>query len=279
MQTTIQYIEKELADLYPKTEIEGFVRIIFEFVCGLSYTELILQKDKKITASQLIQIESIVQRLKRFEPIQYIIGETEFYGLKLKVNPGILIPRPETEELVQWMTGITWPPKPKILDVGTGSGCIALALKKQHPEAKVTAVDFSEEILETAKENAEKNEMELEFIHFDILQWSKREWPYFDGIVSNPPYVQEKGKKQMHPNVLNFEPETALFVPDDDPLIFYREIGHFAFHYLKSGGKLFFEINENFGVETVQLLKHIGFKNIILRKDIHGKNRMAKGVK
>ncbi|HKI87975.1 MAG TPA: peptide chain release factor N(5)-glutamine methyltransferase [Draconibacterium sp.] len=279
MQTTIQYIKKELADLYSKTEISGFVRIIFEFICGLSYTGLILQKDIKITSSQLIQIEAIVQRLKRFEPIQYILGETEFYGLKLKVNPDILIPRPETEELVQWMTESLWPNNPAILDVGAGSGCIALALKKQLPEAKISAVDFSAEVLKTAIENAEINELEVEFIHFDVLQWSKRNWPYFDGIVSNPPYVRELEKKQMHPNVLKYEPETALYVPDEDPLIFYREIGHFALHYLKPGGNLFFEINENFGIETVQLLKHIGFKNIILRKDIHGKNRMVKGVK
>lgn len=279
MQTTIQYIEKELADLYPKTEIDGFVRIIFEFVCGLTYTGLILQKDNKISVPQLAQIEAIVQRLKRFEPIQYILGETEFYGLKLKVNPGILIPRPETEELVQWMVESPWSKIPDILDVGTGSGCIALALKKHLPEAKISAIDFSEEVLETAIENAEKNNLDVEFIPYDILQWSKREWPYFDGIVSNPPYVREKEKKQMHPNVLEFEPGTALFVPDENPLIFYREIGHFAFNYLKPGGTLFFEINENFGDEMTQLLKRIGFKNVILRKDIHGKNRMIKGEK
>ena len=218
-------------------------------------------------------------RLKQFEPIQYILGETEFFGLKLKVNPDVLIPRPETEELVQWICETSWPPKSVILDVGTGSGCIALALKKQLRHTEMCALDVSERALQTAIENATKNGLEVHFIHADILQWSKKDWPLFDCIVSNPPYVRELDKKQMQPNVLEFEPETALFVSDDDPLIFYRETGHFAAHYLKPGGKLFFEINENLGDETCGLLKYIGFKNIKLRKDIHGKDRMIIGEK
>jgi release factor glutamine methyltransferase len=279
MQTTIQYIKKELAELYPKNEISGFIRIIFEFVCGWNYTELILQKDKKLGVAQLQQMEEIVQRLKRFEPIQYILGETEFFGLTLKVNPGVLIPRPETEELVKWITETVWPSKSTILDVGTGSGCIVLALKKQLPQTEISALDISEQAIQTATKNAELNNLKIEFIQSDILKWRKKNWPFFECIVSNPPYVRELEKKQMHSNVLKYEPENALFVSNNDPLIFYREIGHFAIKYLNPGGKLFFEINENFGIETVQLLKHIGFRNIELKKDIHGKNRMIKGVK
>jgi len=279
MQTTIQYIEKELADLYPKSEIQGFIRIIFEYVCGYDYTGLLLHKNEEINVAHQKEIEEIVLRLKRFEPIQYILGETEFFGLKLKVKPGVLIPRPETEELVQWMTETTWPSKPKILDVGTGSGCIALALKNKLPFAEISAIDFSKEALQTATENAALNDLEVEFIQSDILQWSKINWPLYDGIVSNPPYVRELEKKEMQANVLKYEPETALFVPDDDPLIFYHQIGHFAQHYLKAEGKLFFEINESMGEQIVHFLEQIGFKNIELRKDLNEKNRMIKAVK
>jgi len=279
MQTTIQYIEKELADLYPKSEIQGFIRIIFEYVCGYDYTGLLLHKNEEINVAHQKEIEEIVLRLKRFEPIQYILGETEFHGLKLKVKPGVLIPRPETEELVQWMSETTWPPKAKILDVGTGSGCIALALKNKLPHAEISAIDFSKEALQTATENAALNDLEVEFIQSDILQWSKINWPLYDGIVSNPPYVRELEKKEMQANVLKYEPETALFVPDDDPLIFYHQIGHFAQHYLKAEGKLFFEINESMGEQIVHFLEQIGFKNIELRKDLNEKNRMIKAVK
>lgn len=279
MQTTIQYIEKELADLYPKSEMQGFIRIIFEYVCGFDYTGLLLHKNEKLNVAHRKEIEKIVTRLKQFEPIQYILGETEFFGLKLKVKPGVLIPRPETEELVEWMTETTWPANPKILDVGTGSGCIALALKNKLPHAEISAVDFSEEALQTANENAALNDLDVEFIHSDILQWTKTNWPLFDGIVSNPPYVRELEKKEMQANVLKYEPETALFVPDDDPLIFYHQIGHFAQRYLKTKGKLFFEINETMGEQIVHFLEHKGFKNVELEKDLHGKNRMIKAEK
>ena len=279
MQTTIQYIEKELADLYPKSEMQGFIRIIFEYVCGFDYTGLLLHKNEKLNVAHRKKIEKIVARLKQFEPIQYILGETEFFGLKLKVKPGVLIPRPETEELVEWMTETTWPANPKILDVGTGSGCIALALKNKLPHAEISAVDFSEEALQTANENAALNDLEVEFIQSDILQWTKTNWPLFDGIVSNPPYVRELEKKEMQANVLKYEPETALFVPDDDPLIFYHQIGHFAQRYLKTKGKLFFEINETMGEQIVHFLEHTGFKNVELKKDLHGKNRMIKAEK
>ncbi len=276
MQTTIQYIKKELANLYPQSEVQAFVQIIFEYVCSLDYTGLILNREKEISTEQYLQVEKIVRRLKTFEPIQYIIGETDFLGMKLKVNPSVLIPRPETEELVQWISETSFSAIPGILDIGTGSGCIALALKKQIPNASVFALDVSEKALQTATENALNNKLEVEYIHFDILNWRKREWPSFDVVVSNPPYVRELEKKQMDRNVLAFEPSSALFVDDGNPLIFYREIGMFAHRYLKPEGKLFFEINENLGDEMSKLMEDLAFKQIEIRKDINGKERMLK---
>ncbi len=276
MQTTIQYIKKELANLYPHSEVQAFVQIIFEYVCALDYTGLILNREKEISTEQYLQVEKIVRRLKTFEPIQYIIGETDFLGMKLKVNPSVLIPRPETEELVQWISEISFSAIPGILDIGTGSGCIALALKKQIPNASVFALDVSEKALQTAMENALNNKLYVEYIHFDILNWRKREWPSFDVVVSNPPYVRELEKKQMDRNVLDFEPSSALFVDDGNPLIFYREIGMFAHRYLKPEGKLFFEINENLGDEMSKLMEDLAFKQIEIRKDINGKERMLK---
>lgn len=276
MQAVIQYIEKELQGLYPKTEIQGFERLIAEHVCGINYTQFVLRKTEKIPDSERKEIESIVQRLKSFEPLQYILGETEFYGLKLNVNPSVLIPRPETEELVQWILSYEKNKTPRILDIGTGSGCIALALKNEIPDSQVFAVDVSENALETAAENAAKNQMEVEFIHADILHWKTRVWKKFDVIVSNPPYVRELERARMKSNVLDFEPASALFVSDSDPLIFYREIAKFALQNLKTGGSLYFEINEYLGAEMSDLLADFGFRNIQVKNDMQGKMRMLR---
>ncbi|WP_346862083.1 peptide chain release factor N(5)-glutamine methyltransferase [uncultured Draconibacterium sp.] len=274
MQRTIQHIKTELAAYYPETEIKGFIRIIFESVLSMTYTQIILEKEKRIDDSDFEAIAKIVSALKTYRPIQYILGETEFYDLKLKVNPGVLIPRPETEELVHWISKTGVQPGAKVIDIGTGSGCIALALKKELSTAKVWAVDVSAKALETAKENARLNKLDLEFVQADILQWENYEWPAFDIIVSNPPYVRESEKKLMNSNVLDYEPEGALFVSDDDPLVFYRRIAGFALANLKQGGSLFFEINEYLGAEMEDLLKALGFSDIDLRQDINGKNRM-----
>jgi release factor glutamine methyltransferase len=204
------------------------------------------------------------------------LGETEFFGLRLKVAPGVLIPRPETEELVQWIIDLVKPADPSILDIGTGSGCIALALKNELKNAQVSAVDFAEHALEIARKNVRMNQLEVEFIKADILNWQNYNWELFDVIVSNPPYVREQEKKAMQPNVLKFEPEKALFVSDDKPLVFYREIARFAQKYLKDEGELFFEINENLGEETVELLQGENFSDVELKKDLHGKMRMLK---
>lgn len=276
MQTTIQYIEKELGGLYPKTEILGFIRLIFENVCQLNYTDLVLRKNERINSLTKGKIERIIERLKKFEPIQYILGETEFMGLKINVNPSVLIPRPETEELAYWIVESEDLNSLRILDVGTGSGCIALALKNQIHAANILAIDISEKALEVAKQNAFQNKLEIDFFKADILIWENKSWANFDVIVSNPPYVRELEKERMQANVLEFEPANALFVTNSDPLIFYRRIGEFALKYLKNNGWLFFEVNEILGEEMTHLLQNLGFKNIQIRKDINGKNRMLR---
>lgn len=274
MQATIQYIKTELAQSYPETEIQGFIRIIFDAILGLSYTDIILQKDKKVDSEKFEAIREIVIRLKKNEPIQYILGETEFYDLKLKVNPTVLIPRPETEELVQWIIKSKLKPDSRIIDIGTGSGCIALALKSELPTTNVTGVDVSEAALQVAKSNAVQNNLEIDFIQADILNWGSYKWQKYDAIVSNPPYVRECEKELMAKNVLVFEPDGALYVKDNNPLIFYKTIAEFALENLTENGCLFFEINEYLGVEMHTLVKRLGFNSIELRKDLNGRNRM-----
>ncbi|WP_297100471.1 peptide chain release factor N(5)-glutamine methyltransferase [uncultured Draconibacterium sp.] len=276
MQKTIQYIRAELAPHYPETEISGFIQMIMNKVLGLSYTQMIVEKDRVLETSESDEIKAIVERLKTHEPIQYILGVAEFYDLELNVQPGVLIPRPETEELVEWICKTEIPASAKILDIGTGSGCIPLALKNELPTAEVMAVDVSEKALLIATENAKKNKLDVAFEHADILKWPERSWLQYDVIVSNPPYVMEREKKLMEANVLEHEPEIALFVSDTDPLIFYRTIAQFASKQLKESGYLFFEINENLGDEMVALVKQLGFKSIELRRDLNGKNRMLK---
>lgn len=279
MQTTIQYIKRELKDVYPETEVQGLTRIILEFVTGWNFTQQQFNKQSGIPEAQRKEIIQITKRLKNHEPIQYILGETEFYGLKLKVAPAVLIPRPETEELVKLVLDKNKNQRPGILDIGTGSGCIALALKNNINEAKISGVDISESALDIAKENARLNRLEVNFFNADILYWEKYVWNNYDIIVSNPPYVRESEKTQMHENVLNYEPQTALFVDDSDPLIFYRKIAEFAKAYLNDRGHLFFEINENLDKEMHDMLNGLGFREIELKSDINGKKRMICGIK
>jgi len=274
MKATIQYINSELAGLYTVSEIEGFTRIIFEAVCGWGFTDQIKKRHEKVSKTDFEKIKFIVSRLKNFEPIQYILGETEFYGLKLIVNPAVLIPRPETEELVQWITNSKLPGESAILDIGTGSGCIALAIKNQLKNSDVFGIDISEKAVDVARQNAIKNNLDVGFFQADILKWEEFEWKNYDVIVSNPPYIRESEKVQMNSNVLDYEPENALFVSDLDPLVFYRSITAFAKKYLAKNGILYFEINENLGLEMKEMLVDFGFKDIEIRKDINGKNRM-----
>jgi len=279
MQKTIQYIKTELEAYYPDTEISGFIRLLSESVLGMSYTDMILKKDRIATAEETSRITEIIDRLKKHEPIQYILGETEFYGLTLEVNPAVLIPRPETEELVHLIAKSQLPSQAKILDIGTGSGCIALALKNELTDSAVMGVDISEAALETAKKNAVKNELDVEFKLADILNWKDYSWPQLDVIVSNPPYVRELEKEKMEQNVLAFEPDGALYVPDNDPLIFYKAIAEFAQKNLSNKGRLYFEINEYLGEEMKELVESLKFHEVKLHQDINGRNRMLECVK
>lgn len=275
MKAGIASIRKELAGIYSGGEIESLTFLIFEKLKGYSRTQYLLAKEEQLSEEELTRIEEMVTRLKNHEPIQYILGETEFYGLPFYSVPGVLIPRPETEELVQWIIQENQLPAPAILDIGTGTGCIAISLRKNIPQAKVLACDISPVCIETARRNSDLNSAGISVIEYNILtRIPETGFPELDLIVSNPPYVRENEKIQMEKNVLAYEPELALFVPDEDPLLFYRQIADFARTHLKKGGRLYVEINEAFGQECVAMLRETGFSDVKLKKDIHGKDRM-----
>jgi len=273
---------KQLSGQVEPEEVENLCFITLQHVLGMSRVEISLSRKQKLSNTQSKALTEILSRLEKSEPIQYITGSTEFYGLEFKVNPATLIPRPETEELVEWMITsigeIESNSTLNILDIGTGSGCIAISIAKNLKSSKVSAIDISSEALKTASQNAMSNQVDVTFIEKDIIQTEKLDASY-DIIVSNPPYVRDLEKAVMKDNVLNNEPASALFVPDTDPLLFYRKIGNLAFENVQDNGMLFFEINEYLGEETVALLKNIGFKDVILQKDMFGKDRMIKAVK
>ena len=278
MQTALQHIKSELEGIYPETEIKSFSYLMIEKITGFSRTGIIVNKNTHFSVEQHHVIESFIEKLKKNIPIQYILGETEFYGLCFTVNESVLIPRPETEELVDWIrTENDRNSALKILDIGTGSGCIAISVKHEFPNSAVSAFDISEEALETAQSNADLNKLKVHFSKVDILHTDNLEQKW-DIIVSNPPYVLENEKTNMEANVLEHEPHLALFVPDNDPLLFYRQIALFAQKHLNNNGKLYFEINCQFGAETIDLLNKLGFTNVELRKDISGNDRMTKAV-
>jgi release factor glutamine methyltransferase len=274
---------QQINGIYDINETEAITLLVIAEVTDLSRASIKAFPEKELTTEQAEQIKNILAELKTGKPVQYIFGVTEFYGLPFKVNPDVLIPRPETEELVEWILSLECKrlkandERFSVLDIGTGSGCIAISLKKNLADADVFAIDVSEGALETAGENALLNNVEVNFIQADILNIkSGNESCQYNIIVSNPPYVTLEDKKQMHSNVTDFEPHTALFVPEHDPLIFYRAIADFALNNLIAGGLLYFEINENLGKETVELLIDKGFKSIELRKDMSGRDRMIK---
>ena len=279
MQQFLKDLQTSLKGEYSESEIHVLGMLILEKLTGFSRIWLLIHKELKLNDEQNIIASQYLERLKNHEPIQYILGETEFYGLKFKVNPSVLIPRPETEELVEWVKP-PHPPKggflsgtPTLLDVGTGSGCIAVALKKKFPSANVSAMDISPEALALAKENAALNEVNIEFIQDDILHpaATDRKW---DAIVSNPPYIPASEQRYLHKNVTDFEPHLALFVQDNDPLIFYRKIAEFALSHLTAGGRLYVEIHQSLGRQCCQLLESMGFQSVVLRKDLSGNDRM-----
>ncbi|BAX79789.1 peptide chain release factor N(5)-glutamine methyltransferase [Labilibaculum antarcticum] len=279
IQSTINYIKKELAELYHARETESMAYILLEYVLNYSKNQIQLNRTENIGEDHFKQIDTYTQELKTSKPIQYILGETEFYDLTFKVNEHTLIPRQETEELVHAIIKENQQKALHILDIGTGSGCIPISLAKNIQNAHVSSADISAEAIEKAKENALLNQVDINFFHRDILNWKKFDWDNFDIIVSNPPYVTEAEKCKMDKNVLDHEPHTALFVSDHDPLIFYRTIAEFALQYLKKEGKLYFEINESLGREMVELLEQKGFAKIRLLQDINGKNRMVSAIK
>jgi release factor glutamine methyltransferase len=272
---------KTLKNEYPKEEVISFFNIVMEHYLGLTRLELALGPNKEISLQEKQDFNRILLRLQRHEPIQYILGEASFFGLKFKVDNNVLIPRPETEDLVSWILSDLSENDPvtslNILDIGTGSGCIAISLAKNLPQAKLTALDISKPALEMASKNAKLNGVEVQFINEDVLNLNSIPGT-FDIIVSNPPYVRDLEKKEMHRNVLENEPNQALYVRDTDPLIFYKQITVLAKEALKSGGFLYFEINQYLAEETEQLMKDSGFETIV-KKDIFGNFRMIKGIK
>jgi len=284
MQTTLSYIKEQLRDYYPESEIKSFYYLIMESVCRLDKQSVLLGKDTQISPDEKRLIEKIIEDLKKFRPIQYILGETEFYGLSFKVNEQVLIPRPETEELVERVVD-EYQAKGerrrvqgegcRVLDVGTGSGCIAVALAKFLPETEVYAIDISEKALEIASENARNNQVNMQFFRHDIFE----DWPEYlpeqwDIIVSNPPYVTQEEKETMAKNVLDYEPHQALFVPQENPLLFYERIADISQEHLKVNGRLYFETSAVHGKEAMEMLKEKGFGSVRLFRDMAGRDRV-----
>ena len=270
------FFQEQLESIYEASEVESFFYIILENKNNLKRIDLALNVDLEFSETEIELWNDILNKLTKEIPIQYILGTTHFYDLEFEVNPNVLIPRPETEELIDWIikensanTNL------KILDIGTGSGCIAISLAKNMKNAKVSALDVSIKALATAQKNAVKNNVNINFIHKNILETNDLNQE-FDIIVSNPPYVRNLEKHEIHNNVLNNEPHLALFVEDDNALIFYKKIAELAQINLAQNGQLFFEINQYLGYETKNLLEKMNFKNIELRQDIYGNDRMIK---
>ena len=267
----------ELQTIQEDSEIESFFFILTEYLHNLKRIDVSLNPDFEVSETDLQKWNVIISELKTEKPIQYITGEAWFYGLRFEVNENTLIPRPETEELVEWIVDGQKTKdkrqKVSILDIGTGSGCIPITIKKEIPNALVSAIDVSEKALEMARKNAIDNEVEVNFILQNILE-SESLIEKYDIIVSNPPYVRNLEKQEIKKNVLDYEPHLALFVEDTDALLFYRKIAQLALSGLAPNGKLFFEINQYLGKETIELLENLGFKNIELRKDFVGNDRM-----
>lgn len=280
LKTVSLFAKSELAKLYDEREIQSFFYLLCEHFLAMDKTAVILNPDFGLSESELLKFNFAIKDLKTQKPIQYILGETEFFGRRFKVNAHTLIPRQETEELVKWIAETVGQSFPmRILDIGTGSGCIAISLSKEIPKANITAVDISVDALEIAALNNKNLEASVSFQVLDILNPSQEFNSKFDIIVSNPPYVLETEKELMQKNVLEFEPHQALFVKDNDPLLFYRKILLFAQNNLVSKGKIYFEINEKMGNQLSALMRDSGFKEIVLRNDLFEKARMICGTK
>ena len=273
------FFQNGLIGYYPKEEINAFFYRICEQHLNYKRIDVSLKSETLITPETFEYIETLISRLLTYEPIQYILGTTSFFGLEFKVDTNVLIPRPETEELVAWILKQADSSQPlKILDIGTGSGCIAVSLAKHFPNADVYALDVSPAALEMAQYNAQQNGVQLNGIQANVLEWENTELQ-FDIIVSNPPYVRESEKERMAPNVLEHEPHLALFVENNNPLVFYQAIVALSKQALKKQGLLYFEINEYLGEETKALFSSDDFENVQLKTDVFGKNRMMRASK
>lgn len=274
-----QYIHQQLNSFYPDYEIESMLRLIVEELMGWSYSEWILNRNSELPTPIATQFEVIVDRLAKHEPLQYILGVADFYDGKYIVDRNVLIPRPETEELVDRIIQQYAGKECRLLDIGTGSGCIAISLAANLKQSTVSGFDISDGALNIAKQNAAKNGVDVHFSKVDILNWKNYEIGEFDVIVSNPPYIRHSEKQQMRDNVLKYEPHLALFVEEDDPLLFYRVIADFALEHLSVGGALFYEINEAFGDETQKMLEQNGYSDVKIINDLQGKARMVVACK
>ena len=286
MQHIIAKLKESLAPLYDTREVKAITSLLLEEVCGITRMDMIMHPDLVLDADRTALLECYAQRLSGGEPVQQVLGYEYFMGNRFEVNPDVLIPRPETAELVEWIIGDyslgnrDFPTPLTVLDIGTGSGCIALSLALINRDINIHAVDLSTGALDTARRNAERlNISNVTFVQMDILAGQDKSYPHpdvdkFDVIVSNPPYIMHREKAEMNANVLEHEPHLALFVPDDDPLLFYRAIARFGRINLKQGGRLYFEINAALGRETCALLSDMGYRDVTLRQDINGRDRM-----
>ena len=276
-------LTKELKNIYDSDELKNIIELVIEHITNMTRAEQVKNKVPYLTCTQLENLDTITERLKKNEPVQYVLGEAWFAGMKFKVNKNVLIPRPETEELVDWIVKESQKSiveSQNIIDIGTGSGCIPITIKKKLPEANVSAIDVCSEALFTATENAIELSTEVGFLLLDFLDEEKwKELGQYDIIVSNPPYIKQSEINTMHDRVKEFEPHLALFVPDNDALLFYKKLSAFSSDHLKPGGSLFLEINESLGKQVVNNFRSGGFSNIELRKDMQGKDRMIKAMR
>lgn len=273
---------RQLAQVYGDGEAKAIARMVYEIRYGLSLSDILLGKDTQLTADHQAELKEITERLLQQEPVQYILGQTDFCGQAFLVNHHVLIPRPETAKLCQWIIDdSTGGQSPCVLDIGTGSGCIAITLAAALPDAQVTAWDISDEALRVAAENAKRTDVNVSFKQVDVLNIPHSSFltPHFSLIVSNPPYICNKERAYMESNVLEYEPHTALFVPDNDPLLFYRSIARYALTALKPGGWLYFEINPLYADSLREMLSVMSYSDIETKEDQFGKRRMMRAHK
>lgn len=273
----LQYVIDGIHIDEPKTEINSLAYRVVESLFHIDKTEVMVDRSINITSREKKAMDQFIARINNNEPLQYIVGETEFYGRKFEVNSSVMIPRPETEELVALIIKENRDKKIRFLDIGTGSGCIPVTLLRELKDAKASAIDFDPRVIKTARSNTARYEVEIEFLLIDILTEPIPGGP-FDLIVSNPPYVRESEKEHMKPNVLDHEPPTALFVSDNDPMLFYRRICELSQQALKEGGRLYFEVNEYYAEDIKAMMEVMEYHSVDIVKDLNGKNRIVRGL-